>query len=624
MYGVRRLLKPTVLQIRFQGAKGVVSLDTRLSGRQLLLRSNMKKFEAPSSWDLEICGAAFRPLPMILNRQFIKILEDLGIGTDALIDLQTAAVNKLRCMTTSAINTSTLLEGIETTRATRIPSLINMLDEIGLDYHGDHFLYSIVEMAVVHHLRDIKYRGRIPVPKGVTLYGIMDETGYLQEGEIYVATETPDGGRDDTPRRNVIVTRSPALHPGDVQVVNAVAVPDNSPLKRLSNVVVFSQHGARDLPSMLSGGDLDGDLYNVIWDERLVPRRTEAPADYPRVAPVELDRAVTAKDMSDFFVTFMETDQLGMISNIHLQLADQLERGTFSPECLKLAGMASTAVDYSKTGIPVDMQQCPKYDRCRPDFMAPSPRVVVSGKGHLDVEDEPAQDDDALEGLDMERRSYRYYESHKALGHLYRAIDERQFLQAMQRQHHLAQARARTSSSLLKSLSDYMKTWAKQYGIMYAHHTAFAREIRDTYEESLVDLAYIYSPSTHTPLSETEVFSGTILGRQGGAQGKPLRELSKTLRERFERHVEYATSRMLVGDGAIQQAEDLDDLYDEREFEALPRAIACLAVAESEPGWADRQMGELKSFGYVALGVALREFRRYRVTTFDSYTLPHI
>lgn len=92
------------------------------------------------------------------------------------------------------------------------------------------------------------------------------------------------------------------LPSGDVQLVNAVNVPRDSPLKKLHNVVVFSQHGDRDIPSMLSGGDLDGDLYNVIWDEALIPRRTHVPADYPRVSAVELDRAVTRKDMSDFFV----------------------------------------------------------------------------------------------------------------------------------------------------------------------------------------------------------------------------------------------------------------------------------------------------------------------------------
>jgi hypothetical protein len=75
VYGTRRALKPTVLQIRFQGTKGMVALDTRLKGRRLMIRENMRKFESTSSWDLEICGAGFRPLPMILNRQFIKIFE---------------------------------------------------------------------------------------------------------------------------------------------------------------------------------------------------------------------------------------------------------------------------------------------------------------------------------------------------------------------------------------------------------------------------------------------------------------------------------------------------------------------------------------------------------------------
>lgn len=112
----------------------------------------------------------------------------------------------------------------------------------------------------------------------------------------------PQGGRKELIKNNVMITRSPVMHPGDVQVVNAVGVPLESPLRTLRNAVVFSQQGARDLPSMLSGGDLDGDLYNVIWDDRLVPGLTHEPADYPRVSAMELDRTVTRKDMSDFFV----------------------------------------------------------------------------------------------------------------------------------------------------------------------------------------------------------------------------------------------------------------------------------------------------------------------------------
>ncbi|KAK3074538.1 hypothetical protein LTR53_002958 [Teratosphaeriaceae sp. CCFEE 6253] len=634
VYGNRQQLKPTALQIRYKGAKGMVSLDSRLTGKRLLLRSNMEKFSGSDSQVLEICGAAFRPLPMVLNRQFIKILEDLGIATECFLQLQTHEVDKLRCMLTCAANTASLMETLELSKAPRVPELINSLDEIGFDYHKDHFLSGVVEMAVVSRLRDIKYRGRITVDQGVTLYGIMDETGFLQDGEVYVVTEKgPEGGRREMIRNRVVITRSPALHPGDVQIVNAVSVPGNSPLKQLSNVVVFSQHGARDLPSQLSGGDLDGDIYNVIWDERLVPQQAFEAADYTKVVPLELDRDVTPQDMSDFFVTFMETDQLGMLCNIHMQLADQLNDGTFSPECIQLAQMASTAVDYSKTGIPIDIKECPKYDRCRPDFMSPSPRMVVSDQGYMDLEEADDGDDEAFEGLDTERRPYRYYESQKALGHLYRAIDERQFLTSIKSRHGPLTSPGGTPSTILPDLLKHVLRYAHTNLVQYSHALDHAREVRQSYDESLLAIMYDQCPVSHACLAEQEVFAGTILGRQGGAQGKPLRELSKVMRERFEQVAEYAVQRIIKGDqtevmqGVIAAAAGLleeQEKYDEREIEAFPRSIACLQVAVLERGWNDRQAGELKSFGYIAAGVCLREWRRFLITTFGVRSLPRV
>lgn len=147
------------------------------------------------------------------------------------------------------------------------------------------------------------------------------------------------------------------------------------------------------------------------------------------------------------------------------------------------------------------------------------------------------------------------------------------------------------------------------------------------YEESLLDLLYSYAPSVHEPLSEQEAFAGTILGRKGGAQSKPLRELSKNLRERFEAVVEYTIMRIVKGDEQMRGLGDLDLLYDDsldREVEALPRAIACLANAVEERGLRDRQMVELQSFKYIAAGACLRELERYRITTFGSYVLPPV
>lgn len=131
----------------------------------------------------------------------------------------------------------------------------------------------------------------------------------------------------------MIVTRSPALHPGDIQLATNIVPPAGHPLRELRNCIVFSQKGSRDLPSCLSGGDLDGDVYNIIWDPTAVSQCTRVwpPADYPRVAPLDIGRTVTREDMSDFFVHFMATDQLGLIAVKHMILADQRPAGTVDP-----------------------------------------------------------------------------------------------------------------------------------------------------------------------------------------------------------------------------------------------------------------------------------------------------
>jgi RNA dependent RNA polymerase len=184
----------------------------------------------------------------------------------------------------------------------------------------------------------------------------MDETGVLEEGQVFIIMDAKPGMSKVVTGRNLIVTRSPALHPGDVQLVTAVSVPNDSPLMKLSNCICFSQKGERDLPSQLSGGDLDGDLFNVIWDMNARPKRTYDAADYPRQQAIDVGRSVTRDDMTTFFIQFMATDQLGRIATLHKVLADQRPQGTLDIDCLKLANMHSVAVDFSKTGIPVRRQ----------------------------------------------------------------------------------------------------------------------------------------------------------------------------------------------------------------------------------------------------------------------------
>ena len=325
----------------------MISLDKSLEGEVFNVRPSQEKFPSDGEM-LGVCGAAKRALPLYLNRQLIKVLEDLGISKHVFINLQQEAIDELRNIAYSPVNACAFLEMNDIGKSSGLAWLVRELYYLGIPALDDHFLWSAIELVLVMRVRDLKYKGRILIEDGVTLFGIMDETRILNEGEVYCALHN-----EDVILGRVIVTRSPVMHPGDLQYVKAVDVPTNSPLKNLRNCIVFSQQGDRDLPSQLSGGDLDGDIFNVIADARLLPPRTAEAADYPRATPIDIGRKVETGDITSFFINFMSNDQLGRISNLHLQFADQMEKGTESPECLQLANMHSVAVDFSKTGIPV-------------------------------------------------------------------------------------------------------------------------------------------------------------------------------------------------------------------------------------------------------------------------------
>lgn len=106
----RRQQRPTVLQIRYRGAKGVLSLDTTLQGNRLDVRRSMTKYIAKETWrDLELCGAAYKPLSVFLNHQFIKILEDLGVPDRNFQAVQDEAVNTLKLITEHPLNAASFL-----------------------------------------------------------------------------------------------------------------------------------------------------------------------------------------------------------------------------------------------------------------------------------------------------------------------------------------------------------------------------------------------------------------------------------------------------------------------------------------------------------------------------------
>ena len=133
----------------------------------------MVKFGGSDATDIEICGSAQKTLPLYLNRQLIKILEDLKVPHQAFMDLQASAVQVLRATTLSVDNAAWFLQKNHVGLAARLPWLILELERLGWNFHQDDFLKSVLEIAVLHRLREMKYRGRYPVEGGATVYGLL-------------------------------------------------------------------------------------------------------------------------------------------------------------------------------------------------------------------------------------------------------------------------------------------------------------------------------------------------------------------------------------------------------------------------------------------------------------------
>ena len=112
--------------------------------------------------------------------------------------------------------------------------------------------------------------------------------------------------------------------------------------------------------------------------------------------------------------------------------------------------------------------------------------------------------------------------------------------------------------------------------------------------------------STHPAhfISEVEVFSGNILGKNGGAQSKRQREFSKTMKEKHDRDMEYTVLCITRGDH-----EDRDGVEKDGRAEALERSIACLYVACNTVR-VRKKVGKLVSFTWIAAAVCLKEVQR--------------
>ncbi|WOK99134.1 putative RNA-dependent RNA polymerase SHL2 [Canna indica] len=369
--------KPSAYQIRYAGCKGVVAVwPGNGDGIRLSLRPSMNKFESNHTMLEVVSWTRFQA--GFLNRQIVTLLSSLKVPDNVFSRMQDLMILKLDQM---LVDTDVAFDVLTTSCAEQGNTAAMMLSA-GFKPQSEPHLRAMLLCIRSAQLGDLLSKTRIFVPKGRWLMGCFDELGVLEQGQCFIQASTPSlencfvkhGSRFSGTQKNrqvivgtVAIAKNPCLHPGDIRILKAVDVPA---LHHLVDCLIFPQKGDRPHANEASGSDLDGDLYFVTWDENLLPpdKKSWVPMDYTPAEVKTNPRQVSPQDIIDFFLKNMVNENLGVICNAHVVHADCSEYGAMDENCLKLAELAATAVDFPKTGKFVIMPQALK-PKTYPDFM---------------------------------------------------------------------------------------------------------------------------------------------------------------------------------------------------------------------------------------------------------------
>ncbi|KAL2213184.1 hypothetical protein CC79DRAFT_8009 [Sarocladium strictum] len=121
---------------------------------------------------------------------------------------------------------------------------------------------------------------KITVPCSTSVLMLPDFSETLQENEIslwFSHRFENEEFSDNVLEGDVLVGRSPAHLPSDIQKVRAVVVPS---LRMFKDVILFSTKGKRSLADKIAGGDYDGDRSFCCWSKEIVRQfRSEEPPE---------------------------------------------------------------------------------------------------------------------------------------------------------------------------------------------------------------------------------------------------------------------------------------------------------------------------------------------------------
>ncbi|KAH7938637.1 hypothetical protein HPB51_028847 [Rhipicephalus microplus] len=153
---------------------------------------------------------------------------------------------------------------------------------------------------------------------------------------------------------DVIVTKNPCMHPGDLRKLTAVNVPQ---LHHVRDCIVFPVKGDRPHPEEMAGKHalpfhMHASLHRAF---------TQSMLDEKKIV-------LQVQDMIDLFCQYIKGDKIGLIANAHLVWADLLDAGINSRRCRNQARKCSVNLDFANCGDLKGLQNSQKPPMY-PDFM---------------------------------------------------------------------------------------------------------------------------------------------------------------------------------------------------------------------------------------------------------------
>ncbi|KAJ4346166.1 hypothetical protein N0V95_005630 [Ascochyta clinopodiicola] len=393
---------PSAFQGRIGGAKGMWMISAESFSKDpedlaiwIKISDSQLKFEPheadlhddtfdPHRLTFEVSSFTSSPTHSELHISFIPIMADRGVPRAVIAECINARLDTDRAGLLERLadpvkmyeyvhrNGASSSDGADMQWQATLPVMleekIKLLLESGFSPTKLQFLAKSVERFIQrqHLLQESTLRA--PLGKATYLYGVADPLGVLEPGEIHVqfsssfVDEMTDEKYLNLRGHDVLVARQPACRRSDMQKLQAIIHPD---LSHLVDVVVFPSRGQYPLAGKLQGGDYDGDIFWLCWEDRLVRPFRNAPAPVGNPEPADygirqdkrklLDvlNPDNVSDIDDFLresFKFRNNKSLLGIATVFLEKRAYVENQIYSPELDRICDMHDLLVDASKQG----------------------------------------------------------------------------------------------------------------------------------------------------------------------------------------------------------------------------------------------------------------------------------